>query len=465
MQINLNAYYFEINKHLLPPELIGCVASLPLYFEVTRNSFEFFCSQYKKYMHLVKIVHTPTTTVSPITEMSLKENFEYYPVSLDSILAYLPEVILASSWTTSPNTSIFEMRLRVDNCPTINYYDNASFDYVTRPEKYDIPEITVTPLLTHMKTQIYTRYYRPHSLVIHDTKNSIIDSFLPFTSITGTLTSTPHSRETLEETFSAISPLTAELFGCLQLSITTLLSELTYELPYIHKLLNSVKQRRLTINFAGVGGTGINTIYWLHTLSQLFAVDNLFKEVHIFEKDYIDFSNIFRFPLPLSSYTAKNIAEMKKVELILPYAKTLSSEVYSHDKFIETIDDIPTLQLTTNNKLKSKVVTYGAPSITNRNFLSSLGNFVSATHANNTASLWINPTSDDTLQIETYGLIQLNSFFMNQLSMAIEFLKILSLPKSLELQDFLWTDMTFLEGKKFSYQIDTELLAIPIEED
>ena len=155
---------------------------------------------------------------------------------------------------------------------------------------------------------------------------------------------------------------------------------------------------------------------------------------------------------------------MKKVDLIYPYARTLSSVVHKHDKFLETIKDIPSIQLV-NNKLKSKIVTYGAPSIANRNFLSSLGNFVSATHANNTASLWLNPTSDDNLQIETYGLIQLNSFFMNQLSMAIEFLKILATPGTLELQDSLWTDMTFLGGRKFNYQIDTELLAIPIEEE
>lgn len=462
MQINLNAYYFEIKKHLLPPELIGCVASLPLYFEINKTSFENFCAEYEKYLHLIKIVHTPTTVVSPITEISLQEALEYYPVAFESIFTHIPRIVPLSVLSTPLGASIVEFRLRFER--TVNYYDNASFEYTNRPEKYNIPEITTTTLLTHMKTQIYTRYYRPRSLDVRADAKSVVDSFLPFMAITGKLPFSTNSIQEISESIRAISPVTAELLGCLQLPITALLSELSYTIPNIEHLLNAVKRKQFTINFAGVGGTGINTIYWLHTLTQLCSVENLFKEIHIFEKDCIDFSNIFRFPLPLSCYTSVSDTEMKKADLIYPYARTLSSVVHKHDKFLETIKDIPSIQLV-NNKLKSKVVTYGAPSIANRNFLSSLGNFISATHANNTASLWLNPTSDDNLQIETYGLIQLNSFFMNQLSMAIEFLRILATPGTLELQDSLWTDMTFLNGRKFNYQIDTELLAIPIEED
>ena len=462
MQINLNAYYFEIKKHLLPPELIGCVASLPLYFEVNRTSFENFCYKYEKYLHLIKIVHTPIMVISPITEIASQEALEYYPVAFESIFTHIPQIIPQSDWTTPSGASIVEFRLRFER--TVNYYDNASFEYTNRPEKYSIPEITTTTLLTHMKTQIYTRYYRPGSLDVRTDAKSVVDSFLPFMAITGKLPFSTNVIQDVSESIRAISPVTAELLGCLQLPITALLSELSYNIPNIEHLLNVVKRKQFTINFAGVGGTGINTIYWLHALTQLCSVENLFKEIHIFEKDCIDFSNIFRFPLPLSCYTSVNDTEMKKLDLIYPYARTLSSVVHKHDKFLETIKDIPSIQLV-NNKLKSKIVTYGAPSIANRNFLSSLGNFVSATHANNTASLWLNPTSDDNLQIETYGLIQLNSFFMNQLSMAIEFLKILATPGTLELQDSLWADMTFLDGRKFNYQIDTELLAIPIEEE
>ena len=462
MQINLNAYYFEIKKHLLPPELIGCVASLPLYFEIHKNSFENFCADYEKYLHLIKIVHTPITIVSPITEISLQEALEYYPVAFESTFTHIPRIIPVNVWFISSDASIVEFRLTFEQ--TVNYYDNTSFEYTNRPEKYSIPEISTTSLLTHMKTQIYTRYYRPGALDVRTDAKSVVDSFLPFMAITGKLPFSTNSIQEISESIRAISPVTAELLGCLQLPITALLSELSYTIPNIEHLLNAVKRKQFTINFAGVGGTGINTIYWLHALTQLCSVENLFKEIHIFEKDCIDFSNIFRFPLPLSCYTSVSDTEMKKVDLIYPYARTLSSVVHKHDKFLETIKDIPSIQLV-NNKLKSKIVTYGAPSIANRNFLSSLGNFVSATHANNTASLWLNPTSDDNLQIETYGLIQLNSFFMNQLSMAIEFLKILATPGTLELQDSLWTDMTFLDGRKFNYQIDTELLAIPIEEN
>lgn len=319
-----------------------------------------------------------------------------------------------------------------------------------------------------MQTQIHTRYFRPKELIVkYENTPAVIDSFLPFFSI-GTYC--PISRGNLPPdgwsgNARAISPLTADLVQCKQIPLSEIVELLGYSLEVIKSLLLTVKANKYTINFAGVGGTGINTIVWLSELCKLTNVKNLFNIIHIFEKDSIDFSNIFRFPIPLSRYTCKTAPKLSKIELIEPYTDTLSSIVYTHDTFLETITDIPLYQLD-NDKLKPNAVTYGAPSIANRNFLSSVGNFISATHANNTASLWINPIADDNLQIETYGLIQLNSFFVNQIHMAISLLEILSSPDNLSLQDTLWSDMTFTgaNSKKYNFAIATELTATPIGE-
>jgi hypothetical protein len=232
----------------------------------------------------------------------------------------------------------------------------------------------------------------------------------------------------------------------------------------IKNLLLSIKQLNLTVVFAGTGGTGINTICWLSELCLLFGVSDLFYDIHVFEKDFVDFSNIFRFPLPLSMFTSITSPTLHKTELVKQQLKTLSNCVYFHDRFIETLDDLPTTLLN-GTVAADNVVFYGAPSITNRNFLSSLGSFISATHANNTASLYINPIADDSLQVETYGLIQLNSFFINQISMAIGFLEILS-TNQYKSQDFHYADYTFIADIKdqFKFDISTELTAIPIPE-
>ena len=447
--------FFEFNKHALPPSLLGCLASLPLYFEVKSSGHSIFLEQFKHQLHLITFVE-PDVTNTLVCAPKLK----YFPVQTKEAILYVPQVVQASNYYAY--SDLLQLSIRV-NSQRAELSDNATFEYVYRPEKYSIPEITSSSLHSHMKTQIYTRYFRPNNFLTGE-PNFVIDTYLPFMSVTNIFSGLSYTLSKYAVGFKAISPLTSQLVGCTQIPITTLLSELDHKIQDITNLLILVRQKRYTINFAGVGGTGVNTIYWLHTLCDLCNIENLFKQVNIFEKDSVDFSNIFRFPLPLSAYTHANGDSTKKVNLILPYASTLSNYVTTHDKFLETINDIPSTLLE-NEKLKRKVVTYGAPSIDNRNFLSSLGNFVSATHANNTASLWLNPVSDSNLQIETYGLIQLNSFFMNQISMAIEFLSILATPGALELQDTLWKDMTFLEGKKLQYSIDTELQAIPIDQD
>lgn len=64
-----------------------------------------------------------------------------------------------------------------------------------------------------------------------------------------------------------------------------------------------------------------------------------------------------------------------------------------------------------------------------------MGNFIGATHANTSCSLWLNPKQDQDIQVESYGMIQLGGFFMNQLRLAIGLLEVLASEQNLAEQD------------------------------
>lgn len=70
---------------------------------------------------------------------------------------------------------------------------------------------------------------------------------------------------------------------------------------------------------------------------------------------------------------------------------------------------------------------YGAPDITTRQAMASRGlPLITATHGDDDASLSLNPSQDSMFQRESYGMIKLSVFFMNQIRLAIGLLEYLA---------------------------------------
>lgn len=476
--------YAKIKQEVVPKGTHGAVISLPLIFEFNMSQEQFKLKPISNQFEIlsqqaaINIMHGPT----PVGRCQL------FPVHCKrtNTIVYLPQFLAYDIFKVDDvDYSSTTLGRLYDDITTehlafqslhLKSYGNVNYDLSTNDfiafsvynkdgKHYSHPVIDSYSFETHLCTQIYTRYYRPDIIensIYHGAK-TVMDTFVPFLAINSVSDQTGFSVNS--QNMVAISPLTADFLNIPRIPLSTLLTKvLSHDLDYIKNLLLSIKQLNLTVVFAGTGGTGINTICWLSELCSYFGISDLFYDVHVFEKDFVDFSNIFRFPLPLSMFTSITSPTLHKTELVKRQLKTLSNCVYFHDRFIETLDDLPTILL--NGTIAAdNVVFYGAPSITNRNFLSSLGSFISATHANNTASLYINPIADDSLQVETYGLIQLNSFFINQISMAIGFLEILS-TNQYKNQDFHYADYTFIADIKnqFKFDISTELTAIPIPE-
>lgn len=470
--------YAQFNHQLITAELANTVLALPLIYEFdNRQSFD----RVNKWLTEIS-VKTANTLLYEDRPNYKGKIFPVYSASRQA-MRYLPHLLKHNTFSFSSVPSTIAGEPDLHEIPHISYktalgmnYDVSSLDPTsfemyspTATTHYEVPSVSRLSFDTYLQTQLFTRYSAP--AVVEDSQHRsnasriVLDSFLPFL-LVGTSLSNELSTymEYNSRRYSAISPFTAEFLNIERIPFFEILtSVLEKDLDQIKATLLRVKAKKLTVVFAGVGGTGTNTIYWLNELLTMMGIKELFNQVHIYEKDYVDFSNIFRFPIPLSTYTNIKTPALPKADLIKPFTRLLSSMTFFHNKYIETTKDLPSMLLTEDSKSLPNTIIYGAPSIANRNLLSSVGNFVSATHANNTASLYANPIADETLQVETYGLIQLNSFFINQISMMLGFIEMLDNDAYMA-HDHHYTDYTFIAYEKagLQFNIKEELTAFEI---
>lgn len=287
-------------------------------------------------------------------------------------------------------------------------------------------------LLDHLKQQIRVRYAfcdRPRS----GYSNEIIDSFFPKLMYVNNFNTATIDRNHIPATAVAISGLVSDLLNVKQIPINELIKVLGYTEDRIKKLLRQVKAKNLTMVFAGAGGTGMNTAFWLSELCDLTNTVRLFKQVFVYEEENMELSNMFRFPMGLRHYNRPlPPLPTTKLAVISQFIDRLTTNkpVYNN-RFIRSgnlyASTDPWIEQTeTGIRVKDGCFVYGAPNLQHRNELSALGNFISATHADISCAIWINPHQDADIQVESYGMIQLGSFFMNQLRLTIGLLELLA---------------------------------------
>jgi len=285
----------------------------------------------------------------------------------------------------------------------------------------------------YLTSQINTRYAmkaRPASGLA----NIVVDTYFPLSLIANRFNMSEFNNYRLPSTATAISPFIARAFGVKQIPIADLCTVLGYTRKHLVELVTAVRKQQYTMTFIGYGGTNTNTIHWLNSIMQYTDSANLFKSVNIFEYDNIEFSNLLRFPIdPTSVLTSTIRNDINKLDLLGNQLSRLSNNVPSINKqrlrtngyiqnVFKSIDDNTTVPLT------DKHIVYGAPGLATREELSNIGGFISATHGDSSCSLYLNPSHNLTLQVESYGVIELNTFFMNQLRLAIGLLETLANP-------------------------------------
>jgi len=309
----------------------------------------------------------------------------------------------------------------------------------------------------HLLEQIRNRYAffdRPTSGL----SNIIIDNYAPKLMYLTNLEQDQLRRNViLPKTIYTISPWFAQYFGATLVPTEQLCRILGYDIKDLKALITKVKRKDYTVTFVGYGGTVINTIHWLTELMKLTQSVNLFKTIEVFEPSNLEISNLLRFPKnPYIEHTVSNTSPACKLQLISSDELSLLSRTkpFLRQSRVDGEGDLYKTQIGTRYNTETRMyvakpnhVFYGAPGIATRASFERIGHFVSATHNGNNAHLWLNPTQDADLQVESYGLIQLTPFFMNQLRLAIGFLEMLA-----------ETDLNLLEKDRLllEYEFDGE---------
>jgi hypothetical protein len=288
----------------------------------------------------------------------------------------------------------------------------------------------------HLLEQIRTRYAffdRP----TNGLSNIIIDNYVPKLMYTTQLNARDIGRLNLPKTIYTISPWFAQHFGAQQVPTEQLCRIIGYDVKTLKQMITKIKHRQCSITFIGYGGTNVNTIHWLTEIMKLTQSVNLFKFMEIFEPDTAEVSNLLRFPknpyVENTKIDGTHISSSSKLKLLDPSEVSLLSK----EKPVLSTSRVNGQNLPRGSKgsfydyserktkPKDNHYYYGAPNIDTRASFEDVGHFISATHSGNDAHLWLNPTQDTDLQVESYGLIQLTPFFMNQLRLAIGLMEVL----------------------------------------
>lgn len=267
--------------------------------------------------------------------------------------------------------------------------------------------------------------------------NIIIDNYAPKLMYVTGLEQTNIQSLNLPKTIYTMSPWFAQYFGATLIPTEQLCRVLGYNLKDIKNLITKVKRKNYVLTMIGYGGTSVNTIHWLTEMMKFTQSVNLFKQLEIFEPDIIEVSNLLRFPKnpyiengygysrnasKLRLLANDEISLLSKNKVAVDRNKIDGSRLfYSSAKM-----DYAPSGSSNRHQPKANHVFYGAPGIETRASFEGIGHFISATHNGNDAHLWLNPTQDSDLQVESYGLIQLTPFFMNQLRLAIGLLETLA---------------------------------------
>jgi hypothetical protein len=97
----------------------------------------------------------------------------------------------------------------------------------------------------------------------------------------------------------------------------------------------------------------------------------------------------------------------------------------------------------------SNKIFYGAPDIATRQAMSEANlKLITATHGDDDASLILNPVNQSDLQVESYGMIKLTTFFMNQIRLAIGLLELLASDQDLSERNKKILDFSYVTNTK-----------------
>ncbi len=179
-----------------------------------------------------------------------------------------------------------------------------------------------------------------------------------------------------------------------------------------------IREKDINLCVVGYGGAMVNMLHNMYLWSMELSEVRTFKNIVVFEKDTVDFSNLVRFGKPVSfDYTAEfatfadedvqNLKILKKVSM-LTHEKELSKQ-RKIISFVEWLQDTHALALKDKN-----YVLVGAPDLETRKMLHDTdSNFYFMGHSNHEVDITYQPEITSGLVVENYGSIDIPVLLIN----------------------------------------------------
>jgi hypothetical protein len=201
-----------------------------------------------------------------------------------------------------------------------------------------------------------------------------------------------------------ISPTLSKWVGTDVIPFNKLISISGIDMSRLKTNMRKLKDKDIEFASIGYGGLSINVLHFLSLLAYRVGVDEPFKVLHVFEDDRVSATNMIRFYKDMYKFPVEFGQRVFKLELF--EEENLAKEVRLHKyRFDEPAKD----ELKENN-----VIYFGAPDFETRGLLEG-EKFMFAGHQGDNVIIVKTPVVDDVITRETYGTINLSSFFINML--------------------------------------------------
>lgn len=225
-----------------------------------------------------------------------------------------------------------------------------------------------------------------------------------------------------------ISPNLATIYQARPVPFDSLLPLLNINLDQIRTDLETIKSNDVHITAIGYGGFGINLFTFMAMLAQRAGVFKPFKHITIYEEDTITLLNAFRIYKRLDNITTRraNRSQLKlqlfqDLEMGLTQELTRVSERFT-SKHIER---------------HSGELLFGAPDFETRQLLEN-EQFLFTGHGGDEVEFISRPVVDTSITNETYGSINLTTFFLNMIKAAEAFIHTVATAESLPSNESVW---------------------------
>jgi hypothetical protein len=225
-----------------------------------------------------------------------------------------------------------------------------------------------------------------------------------------------------------ISPNLATLYKAIPADFDTLLPTMGINLDQIRTDLETIKANNVHITSIGYGGFSINLFTFMGMLAQRAGVYKPFKHITIYEDDTLTLLNAFRIYKRLDNIsTRRNNRAHLKLQLFQDTERYLTQDyTLVNERF--TPEHIAT---------HAGELLFGAPDFETRKFLEDQ-QFLFTGHGGDEVEFISRPIVDSSITTETYGTINLTTFFLNMIKASEAFIHLVATAETMPSDESVW---------------------------